>query len=138
MYRLDCLCFAPPFRFDLRFMERLALRPDVLVVVAEQGGEMRGFVIYEIDDRKEFSSAYVATLDVHPEYRRLGIAKALMDEADGLAMLAGVNHIRLHVFAGNEAAIRFYEGRGCKRVAVTTDFYGRGLDGILYLKRMSG
>ncbi len=133
MYRLDCLCFAPPFRFNLRTMRRLALRRDALVVIAEHDGEMLGFVIYEVDHGAKFRSAYVATLDVHPEHRRLRIAKTLMDEADRLAILHGINHIRLHVYAGNEAAIRFYESRGYKRISLREDFYGRGMDAVLYL-----
>ena len=86
--------------------------------------------------RARAPSAYVVTLDVDPANRREGIASGLMQEADRLVGEAGVQHISLHVYAGNDAAIRFYEGRGYRRVLDARDFYGPGLDGFVYVKAL--
>jgi ribosomal-protein-alanine N-acetyltransferase len=86
MYRLDCLCFEEPFRFDLWTLRRFATQRDALVVVDETEGALRGFVIAEVSRRREVACGYVATIDVHPEHRRAGLARRLMAEVERLAV----------------------------------------------------
>ena len=134
MYRLDCLCFEEPFRFDLRSMRRFASHRNAVVVIAEAEEGIRGFAILEVTPQAKLPLAYLVTLDVHPEHRRAGLARELMGEVERLAALAGVTQIGLHVFAGNEAAILFYERLGYFRVAISHDFYAPGFDAFRYVK----
>jgi ribosomal-protein-alanine N-acetyltransferase len=136
MHALDLLCFEPPFQFDLRTMKFFASQRNAIVLVAEAAGAIVGFVIVELRLRSRAPSAYVVTLDVDPAHRREGVASRLIEEVDRLVSEAGVQHVSLHVYAGNDAAIRFYEGRGYRRVLDARDFYGSGLDGFLYLKAL--
>jgi len=138
MYQLDCLCFEKPFRFDLRTMRRFALKPGSIVVVAEDGDLLVGFVILDVTRRKILPSAYLVTLDVHPEYRRRGIAQELMREVMGRALEQAVTHVNLHVHVGNFAALRFYEAFGFVQFGQVEDFYGPGLDAVWCMKRIAG
>ena len=134
MYELDLLCFASPFRFDLAAIRRYADAVDAVVVVAETDHMLSGFVILNLMGTRGSSSYYVTTLDVHPSWRRHGIATRLLAEAEGLAVYKGVKVIDLHVFCGNEAAIAFYAGQSFTRGQRYKDFYGSSLDAWGYSK----
>jgi ribosomal-protein-alanine N-acetyltransferase len=139
MFRLDEACFAEPFRFDRESMREFAEERNAVVQIAEICGEIGGFVIVHIERVASEWQAYVVTLDVAPEYRRKGLARRLMKEAEACAASAGVRWIQLHVFTGNDAAIRFYERLGYQRISVRRGYYGTvGLDAIVYGKDLSG
>jgi [ribosomal protein S18]-alanine N-acetyltransferase len=140
MFRLDEACFAEAFRFDRESMREFAEERNAVVQVAEKiCGEIVGFVIAHIERVASECRAYVVTLDVAPDYRRKGLARRLMKEAEACAVSAGVRWIQLHVFTGNDAAIRFYERLGYQRIRVRRGYYGAvGLDAIVYGKDLSG
>ena len=131
MHALDLLCFEESFRFDLKSMRKFALKVGAIVVVAEAAGELVGFVIVHLERRR---LAYVVTLDVAPAFRRMGLAKALMIEAERQSSKAGADRLRLHVFVQNSAAINFYERLRFHRESMDGGFYGDGLDAWIYWK----
>ncbi len=63
-----------------------------------------------------------------------------MDDAEGLAKEAGALGMGLHVYTGNEVAIRFYERRGYEFRSVERGFYGSEggevMDALVYFKRL--
>jgi [ribosomal protein S18]-alanine N-acetyltransferase len=140
MFGLDEACFAEDFRFDRESMREFAEERSAVVRVAEKVcGEIVGFVIAHIESVASEWRAYVVTLDVAPDCRRMGLARRLMEEAEAGAVAAGVQWIQLHVFAGNDAAIHFYERLGYERIRVRRGYYGSaGLDAIVYGKELPG
>jgi [ribosomal protein S18]-alanine N-acetyltransferase len=144
---LDEACFAAEFRFDQGAMRRFVGRRGAIVVVAEaleggdatEGGEVAGFCIVHTDGRGGAVRGYVVTLDVAEEWRRRGLASKLMEEVEGQAQAVGAVAMDLHVWTGNEGAIRFYEGRGYGRMGLVKRFYGAsGLDAFVYRKVLAG
>lgn len=138
MFKLDEACFAEEFRFDRESMQEFAEERNALVRVAEKGrGEIVGFVIVHIERVITGWRAYVVTLDVAAEYRQRGVASRLMREVEACAMVTGVRWMQLHVFTGNEGAIRFYERMGYERIRLEEGFYGEsGLDAYVYGKEL--
>jgi len=134
MYALDVVCFEEPFRFSLREMRRFAEARWAKVVIAEQEGVLAGFCIAHVETAKRGGVGYVVTLDVAMEFRRSGLAARLMGRVEGEARVAGCGEMRLHVFTGNEAAIRFYERTGYEFVKRDEGFYGVGVDALVYRK----
>ena len=134
MCTLDDVCFAPPFRFSRRAMRAFAEARAASVVVAEAAGKLAGFCIAHIEEQ----TGYVVTLDVAPEWQRKGVARRLMEEVEARVRAGGGRGMELHVFTGNAAAIRFYEGMGYGRVGIVEHFYGRGLDALVYGKSFVG
>lgn len=57
----------------------------------------------------------IVSVYVSPEFRRRGIAGRLMGEVEGWAIERRAKTTSLWVVDGNEAAARFYEGRGYRR-----------------------
>ncbi len=77
----------------------------------------RGFVILDIEDTEEGRFGYIVTLDVSPGIDADAWQGKLMEEVEREASCEGCAAIVLHVFTGNEPAIRFYIGRGFPAIA---------------------
>ena len=136
MYALDVVCFERPFRFTRGAMRRFAEAKKARVTIAEENHALAGFVILHMEEAEEGRIGYIITLDVAPEQRRRGIAKLLMSEAERLAREAGCAALVLHVFTGNEGAIRFYASIGFVRSHREEEFYGVGMDAWVFHKRL--
>lgn len=134
MFLLDELCFAAAFRFPRAQMRRFAEAKYARVVIAEVDASLAGFGILHLQQAGPERIGYVMTIDVAPEMRRAGLGAKLMAAMEHHAAEEGCSDVALHVFTGNEAAIRFYEGLGYTRTSVARDFYGNGLDAWIYLK----
>ena len=72
-------------------------------------------------------------------HRRLGIGRALLEQAEAWARAAGIRKLELHVFL-NEPAIKLYEQFGFEREGLRRDHYRRGdepVDAILMAYRVA-
>jgi len=132
MFRLDEECFEEPFRFTRSAMRQFAESRKARVVIAESVGALAGFAILHAEGRV----GYIVTLDVAEDFRRRGLARQLMEAMEQEAEDAACAVVGLHVFVGNEAAIRFYERVGYERVGDVPAFYGDGLDAWVYRKKL--
>jgi ribosomal protein S18 acetylase RimI-like enzyme len=101
--------------------KKLTRDPD-LFLVAEAGGQILGSVLGGFDGRR----GMVYHLAVDPAYRQNGIGSKLMDELESRLRAKGCIRYYLLVTLENEAAIRFYEERGWKRMELY--IYGKDLD----------
>lgn len=137
IYELDALCFSKEFRFDRDSMRSFAEATGAITLINEgPGGEIVGFVIVQIERRGGIVLGYVVTLDVAEKCRKQGLARGLLLEAEKRAAVAGALWTELHVFTGNEGAIRFYERLGYVRAGVIRRFYGRAGDAFMYRKEL--
>lgn len=119
-------------------MRRFAEAKDAITLVAEDDAlGIAGFVIVHLEAAQGGCRGYVVTLDVAPEFRRLGLAGQLMDEVERQVGLRGADRVELHAFSGNEAGIAFYETRGYTRVETRRGYYGVGIDAYVYRKTLT-
>lgn len=139
MIRVDEICFAADFRFDQAAMSAFAKAPNAMSVVAETSvGAMAGFAIAHLERGPGGARGYIVTLDVLPEYRHGGIGARLIGEIERRVFAAGAQWMDLHVFTGNDGAVRFYERMGYERMGRKQRFYGdEGLDAFVYRKRLA-
>lgn len=63
---------------------------------------------------KDSKSLWIDELGVSEKYRKNGIGKELMKEAENLAKQLGCKTITLNCWSFNETALKFYEKRGMK------------------------
>ncbi|MFC3068090.1 GNAT family N-acetyltransferase [Phenylobacterium soli] len=73
----------------------------------------------------------VLTVGVRPEARRLGVAKALMTAALGVARQAGAEACFLEVAVDNDGAGALYAGLGFRRAGLRKRYYDRGAEGMI-------
>jgi len=91
------------------------------LIVAEMEGRLVGTVTLFLkasgSSREEWPEGWasVRLLAVHPDYRRRGIGRALMEECIRRARKAGIRTIGLHTSKLMDAARRMYEMMGFKR-----------------------
>ncbi len=87
---------------------------DVAVFVAEDDGELLGFVHVQAE-RDYFSgltNGYVADIAVGADQEGRGVGRALMAVAEEWTREQGFSRLTLFAFASNERARRFYEQLG--------------------------
>jgi len=123
LYRLDQLCFEPGIAYTRAQMRSFLARPGARGAVAEIGGEIAGFAVGHLEHARR---ARVVTLDVHPDHRRRGLGKALLDTLLEHLSRDGAFESRLEVDAGNAGAIAFYQALGFRPGRRMGDYYGPG------------
>ena len=88
--------------------------PDLLFVAEDrQTKKIVGYVMAKIDDEEDFNDnlirGHITSLAVRREYRRLGIAKRLMDATHkAMVTVFDVDAVTLNVRESNKAALGLY------------------------------
>ena len=111
-------------------VERMLRNTDAVVLKAVDDTEIAGFAIM----RFGWEEAHLDLLAVRSQWRRRGIATALLRWLEESALTAGVAIIRLEVRESNGAALRFYERMGYLRVRTARGYY-QGQESALQLAR---
>ena len=124
---------------ERRYLRALRRHPDAAVFVADDDGAIVGRLSVARDPHS--ASRHVADLGlmVAVSHRRLGIGRALLEQAAAWARDVGVSKLELHVFPWNEPAIRLYEQFGFEREGFRKAHYRRGdeyVDAILMAYRV--
>jgi ribosomal-protein-alanine N-acetyltransferase len=106
--------------------------PQVLRYKAQQGEILTGFIAADL--RRAQATAWIATLAVHPEHRRKGIASRLLKKCEDNINLP---LIRLSVRENNESAIQLYRKFGYQQVEIWKKYYRGGDNALVFEKRAS-
>jgi RimJ/RimL family protein N-acetyltransferase len=125
---------------ERRYLRALRRHPDAAVFVADDDGAVVARLSMARDPHS--ASRHVADLGlmVAATHRRLGIGRALLEQAEAWARAAGIRKLELHVFPWNEPAIKLYEQYGFEREGLRRDHYRRGdefVDAILMAHRVA-
>jgi ribosomal protein S18 acetylase RimI-like enzyme len=101
-------------------------RSDRVVLVADEGAVV-GYVVLLVPSFAE-DPVDLLRIAVTPAERRTGIASQLMTAA--LSVCAG-RDILLEVAAGNEAAVKLYQGYGFGEISRRAGYYAGGEDAVI-------
>ena len=120
---------------ERRYLKALRRYPDAAVYVAEaEDGRIVARLSLSRDPHPASSHVADLGLMVADGYRRLGIGRALLQQAVTWARSAAVTKLELHVFPHNEPAIALYEAFGFEREGYRRRHYRRSdgyVDAIL-------
>lgn len=114
---IERLCFAEPWSEESLRQELDNPCADFLVALA--GGEVAGYAGLFI----VAGDCSIANLAVVPEYRRRGVASALLEAAESRAKSRDCDYITLEVRRSNAPATALYESRGFTIVGERKNFY---------------
>jgi len=103
--------------------------PDVIRLKAVNGEKMIGFIAADL--RPVEGMAWIATVGVLPEYRRQGVARALLLECESRVIQP---RIRLCVRPSNQAAIRLYQREGYLEMDKWQKYYNDGESALVMEK----
>lgn len=125
--KLEKECFTSPWSRPI--IEMQLAGPGRLMLAAEAEGCFAGYMglQYVLDE------GYVTNVCTAPEYRRQGVASALIDAMTERARALGLAFLSLEVRVSNEAAIRLYEGKGFVRAGIRPGYYERPAEDALIM-----
>lgn len=102
-------------------------KADSQCTVAVKGDTVIGFLAFE----QVLDEGSIVEVAVHPDYRRMGIAKALITSAINSA--EGLHTAFLEVRESNVPAVKLYESFGFERIAVRKGYYDHPKeDAVIY------
>lgn len=115
-----------------------ATRDDALVLVAVAEGRLVGYASVHRVKPSFTRHVGVFSTEVHPEYQRRGIGRALMRASQEWAKGRGIERLELYTRADNDRARALYESEGfteeSKRVRFIRLPDGRYVDDIVYVR----
>ena len=89
-------------------IEKFIQRNPETCLVAEKDSAIIGVIMVGNDGRR----GYIYHTAVHPDYRKQGIAKRLVDDAMNELLELGINKVALVVFDRNKTGNAFWESQG--------------------------
>ncbi len=126
--QLDRMSFSLPWPEHAFYYEVKDNSAARCFVAETEDGKVVGMVISWII----LDELHIATLAVHPDYRRQGIGERILTEAVQDGYQAGTRYALLEVRAGNEAAQNLYRKFGFKVAGKRPKYYkDNGEDAIL-------
>jgi ribosomal-protein-alanine N-acetyltransferase len=125
----------PTDRLSRASFRRLLRRGRAQIWVCEHDGAVVGntVVLY----RRGMDAARCYSLVVHPDHRRRGIARALLQRAEAAAVTRGCRAMRLEVRPDNRAALGFYRENGYEVTEKIAGFYEDGTDAFKLRKQLA-
>ncbi len=123
--RIEHACF-PHDAWPLLDLVAVLTFPDVVRLKAVVNERMVGFVAGDL--RRTEGLGWIATIGVLPEYRRQGIARALLLECEHQM---NTSRFRLCVRMENIEAIQLYESEGYERTDTWKKYYNDGGDALV-------
>jgi ribosomal protein S18 acetylase RimI-like enzyme len=131
MHQLDTLCFSEQRVFTRGYFLLLFYYDRAFGHALEKNGELIALVLYT----RKRHNANVATVDVHPDWRRRGLAEALLVMGEEELKRRGIRSVSLQVGTDNESAQRLYDKLGYTRTHLLKNYYPDG-DALQMRKRL--
>ncbi len=103
--------------------------PEAVRIKADWDGRAAGFVIG--DRRRSQGLGWIASIGVHPDFRRRGIARLLLERCEAEL---GLPRIRLTLRRSNLGALSLYRQSGYAEIDVWERYYRNGEDGLVMEK----
>lgn len=128
--KLEQICFAED-SWPLWDLIAVLTLPKIIRLKAVVGDRMAGFIAGEMQSNEGLG--WVSTLGVLPEFRRRGIAAALLTTCESQLALP---RIRLSVRKDNESAINLYRNAGYEQIDTWRNYYNSGQDALVFEKRI--
>lgn len=129
--RLEEICFSEPWSEE-GILE--AYRLGTKFFAAEADKKLIGY----IGIKAVIDEGYITNIAVFPEFRRRGVAKALLNKVFEFAKEKGLSFVSLEVRPSNTEAVSLYEKTGFREEGRRKNFYRLPLeDALIMTKRFS-
>ncbi len=133
LLRLEKECFTgyyKPHRYDRAQFSYYLDNPKSIVLVAEHGGHVAGYVLGIVTERGERNGAYIHSIAVEKVSRRVGLGETLLEGLLDEAARRSCAFASLEVALENEVPARLFEKFGFLKTRDLPDYYGEGHSGV--------
>jgi ribosomal-protein-alanine N-acetyltransferase len=135
LYNIEKECFTLE-AFTKELIATLLQRPDSISLLAKIKGEIVGFAIALIHQRKNRKVGHIFTIDVAARARKGGVGLVLMKNVEQKLIEKGAKSCYLEVRVDNTAARKLYKKLGYSERMFVKDFYYLGGDCIVMRKNL--
>lgn len=127
---IEKLSFSIPWSRNA-FLEELQNNRFAVYISAMANEKVVGYAgMWKIIDE-----GHITNIAVHPEYRRMGIGKKLLEELINISKKSGITRITLEVRKSNTVAQSLYIKYGFKPAGIRKEYYAdNGEDAIIMWK----
>lgn len=126
---LEKICFPPPENYDMRTLRMfVSLNGAGLLRWREDICGQPRLVAFHLFD---CLAAELITLDVHPDFRRRGIAAALLAESLSRLRQLGHKYASCQIATDNDPSLQLHERFGFRRMQILRKYYENGRDAYL-------
>lgn len=105
-------------------------KSDSYCTVAVKDGVIVGYLAFE----QIADEGSIIEVAVHPDCRRQGIAKRLIESASDAS--EGLSEVFLEVRESNMPAVALYEGLGFERIALRRDYYDAPKENAVIMRKV--
>lgn len=127
VWEVEKRCFPDPWSREAFEAELSGLNPCVYFVAEAPDGTVCGYMgVWHILDE-----GHVTNVAVHPEYRRLGIGRRLVESVLLDGRQKGIYNFTLEVRPSNEAAQALYRELGFREAGLRKRYYSDGEDALI-------
>ncbi|RPB04777.1 acyl-CoA N-acyltransferase [Choiromyces venosus 120613-1] len=119
--------------YDISFyLSYMAKWPTLMSVMESSRGKIMGYIMGKAEGTSKDWHGHVTAVTVAPDYRRLGLAKTMMDELERVTTSVYNGYfVDLYVRVSNDVAIRMYEGMGYSVYRTVVEYYSSGIGTIV-------
>lgn len=130
---IERLCFSLPWSENA--LKDELTNENAHFLTALTFGRVSGYIgVIEI-----CGEADITNVAVHPDFRRFGIGRKLLDTAENEASKRKCESITLEVRESNTAAINLYSGNGYNQIGIRKNFYEKPTENaVLMTKELNG
>jgi ribosomal-protein-alanine N-acetyltransferase len=137
LWRIDQACFDAQMAYSRPELAFYMQRPGAFTLVADGDADSKassvlGFIVAEARQR----NGHIITIDVVAEARRLGVGSALLAAAEKQLLESRADTVTLETAVNNDAAIRFYKGKGYFVEKTVPGYYSGQLDALRMVKEL--
>lgn len=109
---------------------------NCLSFVAEENGEIVGFIIGDLRLERNALAGHILTIDVSAKHRRKGIGKRLLHELERVFRERHIGACQLEVREDNAQALKLYRKAGYKEIGELQNYYGNA-HGLCMKKKLT-
>ncbi|MFZ0521802.1 MAG: N-acetyltransferase [Candidatus Acidiferrales bacterium] len=132
LHDIDQLCYEDEVAYSKRELRAYLRFRGSECVVAEADGAIAGFCI----SARQGERGYIVTIDVLPQFRRLHVGTALLEEIERRLAANGVREVALETATDNDSAVAFWKKHGYRSRGVREGYYPNGRDAFSMVKSL--
>ena len=137
LYALDQICFRKGISYSAEQLADLTGIARSTTLIAETDEvNIAGFCVVHRERKSNSTLGHVITIDVHPQARKQGVGRSLMQAHEAILVTLGIWYCVLEVAVDDPGAQEFYARLGYQATSRLRGYYMGQLDALMMEKSL--